>query len=244
MNRGRRSPLSEPSTDAARKNTVSVPAPVPPAATSLATSSPIRIAVIDDSPEVLHGVAAVLGSASGIRSVGCYSGVRSALESLISNPADIVLIDLQMPEIDGVEGIPILQAAFPHTQFLVLTMFQGDDDIFRALSNGASGYLLKSDPPERILAYVREASQGGAPMSPAVARRVLQTFRKPARSKDSPSLTDKELAVLELLRSGIGYKGTAANLGLSIDTVRDYVRKIYQKLQVHSLVEALAKIDA
>jgi len=135
----------------------------------------------------------------------------------------------------------MLRGVLPRTQFVVFTMFHEDDDIFRALANGANGYLLKSDPPESVIAALRDVHSGGAPMSPAIARRVVQTFQKPLQNPSDPVLTQRELAVLTLLRAGRGYKGSAADLGCSVDTVRTHIRNIYQKLQVHSLIEALAK---
>jgi len=202
---------------------------------------PIRVAVIDDAPEVRSALHGLLNSTPDTLCTGTYAGIIPALTGLLENPADIVLVDLRMPEIDGGTGIPMLRGLFPNTQFLVLTMFHEDDDIFRALSNGASGYLLKSDPPDALLTALRDVSAGGAPMSPAIARRVVQTFQKPLQSPDDPVLTQRELATLSLLRAGRGYKGTAADLNISVDTVRTHIRNIYQKLRVHSLIEALAK---
>lgn len=184
---------------------------------------------------------ALLGSTLDTTCAGTYPGILPALSGLLNHPADLVLVDLRMPEIDGGTGIPMLRGLFPSTQFLVLTMFHEDDDIFRALANGANGYLLKSDPPEALLSAIRDVVAGGAPMSPAIARRVVQTFQKPQQCPDDPVLTQRELATLSLLRAGRGYKGTAADLNISVDTVRTHIRNIYQKLRVHSLIEALAK---
>jgi len=202
---------------------------------------PIRVAVIDDSPEVRSALQTLLNTGPHTTCAGTYSAIIPALTGLITSPADIVLVDLRMPEIDGGSGIPMLRGVLPRTQFVVYTMFHEDDDIFRALANGANGYLLKSDPPESVIAALRDVYSGGAPMSPAIARRVVQTFQKPQHNPADPVLTQRELAVLTLLRTGRGYKGTAADLGCSVDTVRTHIRGIYQKLQVHSLIEALTK---
>lgn len=206
------------------------------------TSGPIRVAIIDDSPELRAALGDLLRREEGMRFVGAYPSVIQALSGLLSDPAEIVLIDLRMPEINGIAGIPMLRSAFPETLFLMLTLSQDGDDVFQALANGADGYLLKSDPAERILAGIREARLGGAPMSPLVARRVIQTFQKPRGNTQVPTLSNKEMEILMLLKSGIGYKGAAAQLSVSIDTVRSHVRSIYQKLKVHSLVEAISKI--
>jgi len=202
---------------------------------------PIRVAVIDDSPEVRSALQTLLNTGPHTTCAGTYPAIIPALTGLITSPADIVLVDLRMPEIDGGSGIPMLRGVLPRTQFVVYTMFHEDDDIFRALANGANGYLLKSDPPESVIAALRDVYSGGAPMSPAIARRVVQTFQKPQHNPADPVLTQRELAVLTLLRTGRGYKGTAADLGCSVDTVRTHIRGIYQKLQVHSLIEALTK---
>lgn len=203
----------------------------------------IRVALIDDSRELLSALEEILRNEAGIQFVGGYSSIAEALSGLISNPAEVVLTDLRMPEISGIDGIPMLRTAFPESLFLILTLSQDGDDVFQALSNGADGYLLKSDPPGRILAGIREARAGGAPMSPLIARRVIQTFQKPSTNSTAPVLSSKEMEILTLLRSGAGYKGAANQLSVSIDTVRSHVRNIYQKLKVHSLVEAISKIS-
>jgi DNA-binding NarL/FixJ family response regulator len=203
----------------------------------------IRVALIDDSRELLSALGEILRNEAGIQFVGGYSSIAEALSGLISNPAEVVLTDLRMPEISGIDGIPMLRTAFPESLFLILTLSQDGDDVFQALSNGADGYLLKSDPPGRILAGIREARAGGAPMSPLIARRVIQTFQKPSTNSTAPVLSSKEMEILTLLRSGAGYKGAANQLSVSIDTVRSHVRNIYQKLKVHSLVEAISKIS-
>lgn len=206
---------------------------------------PIRVAVIDDAPEVRSAIRTLLGRNPDTTCAGTYDGILPALSGLLTDPADIVLVDLRMPGIDGGSGIPMLRGLFPSTQFLVLTMFHEDDDIFRALANGANGYLLKSDAPEALLSAILDVHAGGSPMSPAIARRVVQTFqKKPSNSPNEPVLSDRELSILSLLRAGRGYKGAAADLNLSLDTVRSHVRNIYQKLRVHSLIEALAKTQA
>jgi DNA-binding NarL/FixJ family response regulator len=201
----------------------------------------LRVAIIDDSADVRTAIRNLLNAAPDMTCAGVYAGIVPALSGLINAPADLALVDLRMPEIDGGTGLPMLRSLFPDTHLLVLTMFQEDDDIFRALANGANGYLLKSDPPESLLAGIRDVVSGGAPMSPAIARRVVQTLQRPLQSPDNPVLTTRELAILTLLRAGRGYKGTAADLGISVDTVRTHIRSIYQKLRVHSLIEALAK---
>lgn len=178
----------------------------------------LRVAIIDDSADVRTAIRNLLNAAPDMTCAGVYAGIVPALSGLINAPADLALVDLRMPEIDGGTGLPMLRSLFPDTHLLVLTMFQEDDDIFRALANGANGYLLKSDPPESLLAGIRDVVSGGAPMSPAIARRVVQTLQRPLQSPDNPVLTPRELAILTLLRAGRGYKGTAADLGISVDS--------------------------
>ncbi len=204
-------------------------------------STRIRVAVIDDSEAARKMLTALLSQTPDMVCVGAYPGVIQALSCLLTEPADLVLIDLRMPDVDGIAGIPMLRRIHPEMQIVVLTRFQEESDIFQALSQGASGYLLKSEAPSAILEGIREVMGGGAPMSPAIAKRVVLAFQKPARAAGDPSLTERELAILTLLEVGRGYKGTATDLGISLNTVRSAVRKIYGKLQVHSLLEALER---
>lgn len=203
----------------------------------------LRIALVDDEEAVRASLTALLEGTPDLVCAGCYASVDAALAGLAGSPADILLLDLRMPGTGGIAGIPLFQRAFPALQVVILTLFHEDDEIFAALRAGAVGYLLKRDPPEMLLQSLRDVSSGGAPMSPSIARRVIQSFRShPAGHRDS-ELTRQELRILELLRSGRTYKQAGEDLEISLDTVRTHVKRIYRKLQVNSLVQALGRTD-
>lgn len=203
----------------------------------------LRIALVDDEEAVRTSLTALLEGTPDLACAGCYASVEAALAGLAGRPADVLLLDLRMPGTGGIQGIPRFQRAFPDLHVVILTLFHEDDEIFAALRAGAIGYLLKRDPPEMLLQSLRDASSGGSPMSPAIARRVIQSFRSQPAAREDSELTRQELRILELLRSGRTYKQAAAELDISLDTVRTHVKRIYRKLQVNSLVQALGRTE-
>lgn len=180
--------------------------------------------------------------ASGLECVGAWGSVEEALASPLAQPPEVILLDLGLPGMSGIDGIAALRKRCPAAAVLVLTVYEDNDRVFRALCAGANGYLLKNTPPAKLLEGIRDAVSGGAPMSPEIARLVVEIFRKfhpPERAQYN--LTPHELRLLKLLVEGHSYKTAAAELGVSINTVAFHIQNIYGKLQVHSKSEAVAR---
>jgi DNA-binding NarL/FixJ family response regulator len=178
----------------------------------------------------------------GFHAIGVFSSMEDALVGVSKDIPDVILVDIGLPGMSGIEGVRVLTARNPALSAVVLTVFDDDDRIFQAICAGACGYLLKTIPPDRLLASIREVVNGGAAMSPEVARRVMAVFRTigPPEHADY-HLTPHEIRLLKLLVGGHNYKTAADELGVSIHTVSFHLRGIYQKLQVHSKSEAVAK---
>ncbi len=202
----------------------------------------IRVAIIEDRREVREGLALLIDGTEGYVCTGSFRTMEEALAGISRDLPDVVLVDLGLPGMSGIEGIRILKARFPAMQLLVLTIYDDDDRIFDALCAGASGYLLKKTPPGRLLESLREAVEGGSPMSPEVARRVITLFRR-VRPPDRAfyELTPHETRILRMFADGDNYKTAAAKLGVSVNTIAFHVKEIYGKLQVHSKSEAVVK---
>jgi DNA-binding NarL/FixJ family response regulator len=199
------------------------------------------VILIEDERNTREGLAALIGNAPGMEIGGKYSSGEDALCRAPHDGADLVLTDLGLPGMSGVEVTRRLREILPKTPILILTVYGADDHIFDALCAGANGYLLKDAPPERLLAAIREAHLGGAPMSPEIARRVVLMFRKLAPRKAEHQLSAREIEVLQLLADGHSYKSCATRLSISVDTIRFHVRHIYDALHVHSKSEAVIK---
>lgn len=206
------------------------------------TSETIRVVVIEDMREVREGLVALINGTQGFKCVGSYYSMEAALAGLGDQPPDVILTDIGLPGMTGVRGTEILRERFPEVPILALTVYDNDDQVFDALCAGASGYLLKNTPPARLLESIKEASNGGAPMSPEVARRVIRLFRE-FRPPESASyhLTAQETQLLKLLIEGQYKKTAAREMGISTNTVSFHLKNIYAKLQVHSKTEAVAK---
>jgi DNA-binding NarL/FixJ family response regulator len=210
-------------------------------------SSTIRVAIVEDRPDIRDGLGQIINGTDGYECLGAYGTMELALAEIgnliaLGSPLEVDLIDIGLPGMSGIEGIRHLKERHPQLLLLVLTVFDDDTRIFEALCAGASGYLLKKTPPQRLLESLREVMEGGAPMSPEVARRVVHLFRtfQPPRQA-SHDLTPHELRVLKLLVEGHNYKTAAIELGVTVNTVSFHVRRVYEKLQVHSKSEAVAK---
>lgn len=203
---------------------------------------PIRVILIEDQRQTREGLAALIGGSSGTQVVARYASGEEALAEAATLRPDVLLTDLGLPGIKGVDVIAGLRQLLPDTPILVLTVHGEDHYVFDALCAGACGYLLKDIEPSRLLAAIQEVHTGGAPMSPEVARRVVSMFQKFASPKSETSgLSERELQVLRLLAEGDSYKTCADRLAVSIDTIRFYVRRIYERLHVHSRSEAVIK---
>jgi len=213
-----------------------------PSETAATAVEHVRVALIEDIREVREGLAALINGTSGFRCVGSYYSMEAALTGIGNDAPDVILTDIGLPGMSGIRGTEILRERFPHVPILALTVYDNDDQVFDALCAGATGYLLKNTAPARLLESIREAVDGGAPMSPEVARRVIRLFRefRPLESA-SYQLTAQETELLKLLIEG-HYKKTAARaMGISTNTVSFHLKNIYAKLQVHSKTEAVAK---
>jgi DNA-binding NarL/FixJ family response regulator len=205
-------------------------------------AAPLRVAIVEDQREVREGLAVLINGTPGFRCTGNYRSMEEALRVLEKEPPDVLLTDIGLPLMSGTEGIRILKGLYPDLPILALTVYKDDEDIFDALCAGASGYLLKNTPPARLLECLREVVNGGAPMSPQVARQVIRLFREISPPvKADYRLTPQETELLKLMVEGYNYKAAAAKLGITINTVSFHVRNIYTKLQVHSKSEAVAK---
>ncbi len=202
--------------------------------------SPIRVAVVEDRPDDLGKMAVLLRQSPGFSCVAACPTAQEALEKLPGSRPDIVLMDIGLPGESGIECVGKLRPRLPDTQFMMLTVFEDHDLIFRSLAAGANGYLLKTAPPPKVLEAILELHAGGAPMSGQVAREVVAAFRQPA-SDPGARLSPTERRVLELLARGCLYKEVAATLGMAIGTVRTHIWRIYGKLHVHNRTEAILR---
>ena len=211
-------------------------------AAQLPANSAIKVAIIEDLRDVREGLAMLINGTSGYSCVGSFRSMEEAIAKLGREPPDIVLTDIGLPGMDGIEGIKILREQFPNLPCIALSVYDDDERIFAALCAGAVGYLLKNTQPARLLESLREVQAGGAPMSPEVARRVITLFQNFTPPKNaSYHLTPQEKELLKLLVEGHSYKTAAYHLDLSIHTVSFHLRNVYEKLQVHSKSEAVAK---
>ena len=194
-----------------------------------------RVVVVEDIDALREGLTLILDQAAGIRVVGSFGTMEAALRELTTLAAQVAFVDLGLPGMTGVEGTRRIREASPDTQVVVLTVHDDDAHVFEAICAGATGYLLKDTPPERLIASVHELVGGGAPMSPSVARRVIETFRLVAPPRrEEHRLSPREMEIIDLLAQGHSYKTAATELQVSIDTVRFHIRNCYQKLHVHS----------
>jgi DNA-binding NarL/FixJ family response regulator len=204
--------------------------------------SAIRVVIIEDLREVREGLSTLMNGTDGFQCVGSYRTMEDALDGLEGARPDVILTDIGLPGMNGIEGTRILRERVPDVPILALSVFDDDDSVFDAICAGASGYLLKNTAPERLLESLKEVVDGGAPMSPEVARRVVALFRQfrpPARA--SYHLTPQETALLTLMVEGHHYKTAAEVMGISTSTVCFHLKHVYEKLQVHSKSEAVAK---
>jgi DNA-binding NarL/FixJ family response regulator len=202
----------------------------------------IKVVIIEDQRDIREGLAWIIRATEGFRCAGAFRSMEEALEKIGHDPPDVALVDIGLPGMSGIEGIRILKERYPKLPLLTLTVYEDDEMIFDALCAGASGYLLKKTSPARLIESLKEAMDGGAPMSPEVASRVIKLFRdiRPPERADY-RLTPHETRLLKLLVDGHNYKTAASELGVSVTTVAFHMRNIYDKLQVHSKSEAVAK---
>jgi DNA-binding NarL/FixJ family response regulator len=213
-----------------------------PETVTLLEPETIKVAIIEDRREIRDGLAMLINGTQGFKCTGAYRSMEDALPRIGTDLPDVALCDIGLPGMSGIEGMRILKEKFPALLLLMLTIYDDDERIFDALCAGACGYLLKKTPPAKLLEGLREAVDGGSPMSPEVARRVIALFRdiRPPERADY-ELTPHETRLLKLLVEGHNYKTAALELNVSINTISFHMRHIYEKLQVHSKSEAVAK---
>jgi DNA-binding NarL/FixJ family response regulator len=208
----------------------------------LADDMPIKVALVEDDEGIRSSLTALIRRATSLRLAGEYPDAETALRDIPSHPPDVVLMDINLPGMNGVECVRQLKAVVPKVQFLMLTVYEDSDSLFNSLRAGASGYLLKRTASSRLLEAIRDVYDGGSPMTPQLARRVVQFFSRPAQEPSAvSSLTPGEREFLDQLAKGYAYKEIADRMNISIDTVRSYVRTVYEKLHVHSRTEAVVK---
>jgi DNA-binding NarL/FixJ family response regulator len=202
----------------------------------------IEVALVEDDRVLRDGLAQLIDSEPGMRCGRSYGSVELALAERAAEAPDVILLDIHLPGMLGSVGVALLCERYPAAVVLMLSIYEEQDKVFESICNGACGYLLKKTPPARLMEAIREAHGGGAPMSPEIARKVVTLFRKvrPA-PRETHSLTPQEVRLLGLLAEGHSYQNAAGQLDISINTVRNHVRSIYDKLHVHTKSEAVAK---
>ena len=200
--------------------------------------------IVEDDRAVREGLSLIIDGTPGYACVGAFGSVEEGLKLPATLNPDVMLLDINLPGMLGSEGVGFFRSKYPALQVLMLTVYAEQDKVFESICNGASGYLLKKTPPVRLLEAIREAHEGGAPMSPEIARKVITLFRQTAPAAHSDSdyqLTPQETRLLKLLSDGYSYQSAAGQLNISINTVRNYIRSIYEKLHVNSKSEAVGK---
>lgn len=203
----------------------------------------IHVAIVEDDRSLREGLGLLINATPGYRCPQTYGSVEEALRGIEAESLpEILLLDIHLPGILGSDGVKLFREKFPSMQVLMLTVYAEQDKVFESICNGACGYLLKKTPPAKLLEAIREAHEGGAPMSPEIARKVVTLFQSTRQpEKIEEQLTPQEVNLLQLLSDGHSYQSAAGQLNISINTVRNYIRSIYDKLHVHSKNEAVGK---
>lgn len=203
---------------------------------------PIKVAIVEDHQEIREGLAMLINGSSGFACVATYSHAEEALDELPRETPDVVLMDIQLPKMSGIECVARLKERLPSLQIMMLTMYEDDDLIFQSLLAGATGYVLKKTPPSELLQAIQSLHHGGSPMSSQIARKVVQAFQQLGKSRQEiEALTERETEILSHLAKGHHDKEIADTLFVSVETIRTHIRNIYKKLHVHSRTEAALK---
>jgi len=202
----------------------------------------IKVAIFEDNKVLRQGLYQLINGSDGFQCVGAFEDCLNLLQNIEQSKPNVVLMDIQMPGINGIEAVRILREKYPHLKILMQTIFEDSERIFQSILAGASGYILKNTSPARILDFIKETFDGGAPMSPTVATKVLKmvALQSPSDSIGTFDLSVREQEILSCLVRGMSYKLIADACSISIDTVRGHIRNIYEKLHVHSKGEAIA----
>ncbi len=203
------------------------------------------MAMVEDNKDISELMQLIISTAEDMDFIHVFSSAEDALKVLAEDPMDVVLMDIHLPGITGIECVRQLLPMVPQTQFLMCTVYQDDENIFEALKAGATGYIIKKTPADKLLNAIRELHDGGSPMSPAIARKILSSFKTPAEprmNKHADILTEREKELLQLLSQGLFYKEIADQLNIALITVKKHCNNIYRKLQVSSKTEAINKV--
>ena len=204
--------------------------------------STISVSIVEDNAKLLKALSILIDAAPDLRVRSLHADAEDAVEKIPAAPPDIVLMDINLPGMSGVDCVATLTRMLPQVRVVMLTAFENSEDIFRSLAAGAHGYLLKSIEPAHLLDAIREVAAGGSPMSGSVARKIVEFFRaKPAKPDCASTISPREEEVLRLLADGCPYKEIAATMQVSMGTVRTFIERIYKKLHVHSRTEAVVK---
>jgi len=203
----------------------------------------IKVAIFEDNRSLREGLAAMIGGTTGFHCVGAFPNCNNLLKNISQANPDVVLMDIEMPGINGIEAVGMIKEEYPDMKVLMETIFDDDEKIFNSICAGAEGYILKHTSPAEIMEAIKEIHEGGSPMTPSIANRVLKMvkLRPETGSKESFDLTDREKEILMCLVKGMSYKMVADACFISIETVNVHIKNIYRKLQVHSKSEAVAK---
>ena len=203
----------------------------------------IKLAIVEDNTALRQSLEQLFNRTSNMKCVASLNNLLNVVSEFQKNQPDIVLMDIGLPSINGIEGVRTVKSNFENIQVIMFTVFEDDEKIFEAIRSGASGYLLKKTPPEEILDAINELYEGGAPMSPSIARKVIQAFQvKPSSVLEDYQLTSREKEILYALVDGLSYKKIAEKYFVSIHTVRSHISSIYEKLHVNSKAQAVAKV--
>ncbi len=203
----------------------------------------IKLAIVEDNTALRQSLEQLFNRTSNMKCVASLNNLLNVVSEFQKSQPDIVLMDIGLPAINGIEGVRTVRSNFESIQVIMFTVFEDDDKIFEAIRAGASGYLLKKTPPEEILEAIKELHEGGAPMSPSIARKVIQAFQvKPSSVLEDHQLTSREKEILYALVDGLSYKKIAEKYFVSIHTVRSHISSIYEKLHVNSKSQAVAKV--
>jgi DNA-binding NarL/FixJ family response regulator len=202
----------------------------------------ITVSIVEDIDDVRNGLAGIIQMSDGFTVLNSFASAEEALPALVSSPPDIVIMDINLPGINGIECIRQARMKNPGVQFMMFTIYENSDTVFEALEAGATGYLLKNSSPAKIVESLKELYEGGSPMNAAIAKKLVMKFQKQASPLNAYNLTPKELEVLQLMSKGYLYKEIGAELNNTVNTIKQHIRHIYEKLHVQNKAEAINKI--
>jgi DNA-binding NarL/FixJ family response regulator len=201
----------------------------------------VTVSIVEDDPNLSKALARLIGQTQDLHCLGCYATAEEALREIPKTPVEVVLMDINLPGMNGIDCVRKLKTLKPTLRIVMVTIYENPEQIFKALTAGAIGYVLKHRPSAELLNAIRDAHEGGSPMSSQIARKVVQFFQNNGAANEADELSVREQEVLELLANGYLIKEIADRLGLGFDTVRTYIRRIYEKMHVHSRAQAVAK---